>query len=577
MDTAGRRGPALLPGLAVFRGYRREWLRGDLLAGVTVAAYLVPQVMAYAALAGLPPEVGLWTALPPLAIYALVGTSRQMSVGPESTTALLTASALSPLARGDPARYGELAMVLAVLVGVVGLIAWVARLGVLADLLSRPVLVGYMAGVAIIMVVSQLGKLTAVSVHGDSFLPELRSFLSHVENVQAPTLALAGCVLAFLLIASRLAPHTPVPLMGILLATGFVALFSLKDHGIHVVGGIRAGLSYGGLDLHTADIGALILPALGIAIVGFSDNMLTARAFAARQGQTVDANQELLALGVTNIGAGLIHGFPVSCSGSRTALGDSLGSRSQAYSLAALGTVLVALFTAGPVLSAFPTAALGALVVYAAIRLIDIHEFLRIGRFRRSELILALGTMVAVLGFGVLYGVLVAVGLSILDLLRRLARPHDGILGQVPGIAGMHDVDDYPDAVLIPGLVVYRYDAPLCFANAEDFTRRALQAADGQGPLEWFLLNAEANVEVDITAVDAIEHIRRELADRGVVFAMARVKQDLRVNLEAVGLVDRIGAEHIFMTLPTALEAFERRAQERPIESVGDGPEPLVP
>ena len=222
--------------------------------------------------------------------------------------------------------------------------------------------------------------------------------------------------------------------------------------------------------------------------------------------------------------------------------------------------MVLVLVAGGGVLANFPMAALGALVVYAALRLVDVPEFKRLARFRRSELILAVATTVAVLAFGVLYGVLVAIVLSILDLLRRVARPHDAVLGFVPGVAGMHDLDDYPGADPVPGLVVYRYDAPLFFANAENFRQRALAAVDeNPGPVEWFVLNAEANVEVDLTALDVLDQLRAELESRGIVFAMARVKQDLRVMLEAAGLVDKIGEDHIFMTLPTPVEAYRNR------------------
>ena len=344
-----------------------------------------------------------------------------------------------------------------------------------------------------------------------------------------------------------------------------VAAFSLGDEGILLVGEIPGTLpSVGPPDVGLSDLTALLGPALGLMLVGYVDNVLTARAFATRNGYRIDANQELLALGASNAAAGLVQGFPVSSSGSRTVIGDALGSRSQLHSLVALATVVLALVALRPVLAAFPTAALGAIVIYAALRLVDVAEFRRIGSFRRSELLLALGTTASVLLLGVLAGVLAAVGLSIADLLRRVARPHDGILGFVPGLAGMHDVDDHAGAQLVPGLVVYRYDSPLFFANAEDFRTRALAAVDdAPGPVEWFVLNAESNVEVDLTALDAVEELRAELDRRGVLFAMARVKQDLLVALEASGLADRVGADRIFPTLPTAVQAFEARSADR--------------
>ena len=554
----------LTPGLHQLLNYQRGWVRGDVLAGVTVAAYLVPQVMAYASVAGLPAVAGLWAALVPLAVYAVLGSSRQLSVGPESTTALMTATALAPLVTGDPARYAVLAAVMAVLVGGFCLLGGLLRLGFLADLLSRPVLVGYMTGVAVIMIGGQLGKVTGVAVEGDEFFDQVRSFVAGVGGAHWPTVALAIVVLVMLLAISRVAPKFPGALVAVLAATAAVALFALETRGIRVVGEIPAGLPTPSMPMiPAADLPAMLIPAVGIAVVAFSDNALTGRTFAARKGESIDANAELRALGICNVATGLTHGFPVSSSGSRTALGDAVGSRTQVYSLVALASVVAVMFLGRGLLENFPMAALGALVVYAALRLIDITEFRRLGRFRRSELLLALATTAAVLGFGVLYGVLVAITLSVLDLLRRVARPHDGVLGLVPGVAGMHDLDDYPDARPVPGLVVYRYDAPLFFANAEDFRERALAAVaenpEGVEPVEWFVLNAEANVEVDLTAVDALDQLRRDLEARGIVFAMARVKQDLRALLDAAGLVERIGENRIFMTLPTAVEAFHHR------------------
>jgi high affinity sulfate transporter 1 len=551
----------VLPGLKQLRSYERGWLRFDLVAGLTVAAYLVPQVMAYATVAGLAPIVGLWSAIVPLAAYAVLGSSRQLSVGPESSTALITAAVLAPIAAGDPRRYAALAAAAAVLVGAVCVLAGLGRLGFLAELLSRPVMIGYMTGLALVMIAGQLGKITGVPVSGQEFVEQLRSFTAGANHARWPTIAVAASVLVLLLIAARVAPQVPGPLIAVLAATAVVAAFSLDSKGIGVVGQIPAGLPKPGLPaVSVGELGRLVIPAGAIAIVAFSDNVLTARAFAARHAQEVDANAELRALGVCNAGAGLLHGFPVSSSATRTALADAVGCRTQLYSLVALAFVVVVMLGARGVLAMFPTAALGALVIYAALRLIDVSEFRRLARFRRSELVLALATTVAVLGLGVLYGVLAAVALSILDLLRRVSHAHDSVLGFVPGLAGMHDVDDYPQASRVPGLLVYRYDAPLCFANAEDFRRRALAAVDDDPvPVEWFVLNAEANVEVDLTALDALDRLRAELARRGIVFAMARVKQDLRGSLDSAGFVDRIGEDRIFMTLPTAVEAFRQR------------------
>ena len=553
------------PGLVTLRGYQRSWLRGDLIAGVTVAAYLVPQVMAYAGVAGLPPVTGLWAALAPLACYSVLGSSRLVSLGPESTTALMTAVAIGPLAAGDPARYAALAALLALLVGLLAVVAWLVRLGFVADLLSRPVLVGYLAGVALIMIAGQLGRLTGVRVTGESFIGQVVSFTGRMVQVNSGDAVIAAAVLVFLFTAQSRWPRFPGPLAAVLLSTAVCAIFSLGQHGVALVGHIPAGLPAPGLPaVHSGDVRELILPAMGVLLVAFSDDVLTARAFE-RDGEVIDANAELLALGVSNAGTGLLHGFPISSSGSRTAIGLASGAHTQAYSLTALASILGVLLFARPLLASFPEAALGAIVVYAAVRLIDVQAFRRLAAFRRSEFVLALAACAGVLVLDILYGVVAAVGLSVAELLWRVGRPHDAIQGLVPGLAGMHDVDDYPQAETIPGLVVYRYDAPLYFANAQDFRRRALAAAGhGPGQARWFVLNTEANVEVDFTALEALESVRAELSQRGTIFALARVKQDLLDDLEAFGLAGKIGAQHIFPTLPTAVAAYREWASKHP-------------
>ena len=554
----------VVPGLANFRGYPRTAVRGDVLGGLTVSAYLVPQALAYATLAGLAPVAGLWAALPPLVIYAFLGSSRQLSIGPESTTALMTAAVLVPVVgAADPGRYAAHAATLALLVGVICLVAGLLRLGFLANLLSRPVLVGYLAGIAAMMVASQLGRLTGVTVSGESIIEQVRSFVTAVPELRWPTVALSAAVLAVIFALDSRAPRLPGPLIGILAATAAAALLAGSRNGgdmVDVVGAIPAGLPVPDWPAVSGDmLGDLVAPALGIAVVAFSDNVLTARAFASRRGEDIDPHAELRALGVCNLVAGMFRGFPISSSGSRTALADAAGARTQVYSLVVLGVLATALVFGGGVMAAIPSAALGALVVFAATKLVDVAEFGRLARFRRSELVIALATTAAVVVFGVLNGVLVAIGLSVADLLRRLAHAHDSVQGLVPGVPGMHDVDDYPAATVVPGLLVYRYDAPLFFANAADFRRRALAAIeDSPQPVRWFLLNAESNVEVDLTALDALEQMRTECEGRGIVFAMARVKQDLRDALAAAGLLDRIGPDRIFMTLPTAVAAYRQ-------------------
>jgi SulP family sulfate permease len=547
------------PGLGVLFSYDRAWLRGDLIAGVTVAAYLVPQVMAYAEIVGLPAVTGLWAVLAPMAVYALLGSSRQLSVGPESTTALMAAAAIAALA-GSVAgeRRAEVAGTVTIAVGLVCAIAWAARLGFVASLLSKPVLVGYMAGTGVLMIVSQYGTLTGLRVTGDNLWAETASLAGQLGGVHLPTLVLGLGVAAALFALRRWAPTWPGPLLVMLAAAALVALGGGALAGVAVIGDLPRDLPRPVVPtLVGVDPAQLVLAAVGIAVVGYSDVILTGRAFAARRGERVDANRELLAMGVANLANGALVGFPVSSSASRTVIGDTAGSRTQLHSLVAAAMVVASIFVFGPVLAAFPRAALGGVVVYAGARLVDLPELRRLARFRLSELVLALVTFAAVLGTGLLYGIGIAVVLSLLDLIRRIAHPHDGVLGYVPGLAGMHDVEDYPQATQVPGLVVYRYDSPLFFANADDFLTRALAAVrHSDPPPRWFVLNAEANVEVDLTAVDTLEQLRRALAEEGIVFALARVKWEVREQLGAAGFLEAVGPDRVYATLPTAVEAF---------------------
>ncbi|GAB4543643.1 MAG: SulP family inorganic anion transporter [Pleurocapsa sp.] len=549
------------PGLKQLLSYRQEWLRGDILAGLTVAAYLIPQCMAYGELAGVEPVAGLWAILPPMVIYAIFGSSPQLSIGPESSTAVMTAVAIAPLAAARTDTYISLAALLAILMGLVCIVGYFTRLGFLADLLSKPILIGYMAGIALIMIGGQLGKIGKIDIEADAFFDQVNEFISKLELIHSPTLILGICVLVFLFALQRRFPNLPIPLIAVLLSTIAVAILNLNDRGVAVVGEIPAGLPHFALpQVSFSDLTSLLASAVGISIVGYSDNVLSARVFANRNNYKIDANQELLALGVANFGNGLMQGFPISSSGSRTVIGDSVGSKSQLFSLVAMVAVILVLLFLRPILALFPNAALGAIVIYAATKLIEVSEFVRLYRFRRSEFILAILTTIAVLVTGILVGVGIAVALSVIELFSRVARPHDAVLGKVPGLAGLHDIEDWDGATTIPGLVIYRYDAPLCFANAENFKERSLDAIEAETtPVEWFVLNMEANVEIDITAIDMLSELRNELALKNITFAMARVKQDLYLELKKASFLDTIKPEHIYPTLPTAIAAFEQR------------------
>lgn len=560
---------AAAPGITDLRRYERAWLRSDVFAGVSVVAYLVPQVMAYTALVGVAPVVGLWTALAALVVYAAMGSSRVLSPGPESTIALLAGTAIAPLAGADPDRAVALGATLALIVGGWCLIGRIARLGVIADLLSQPLLVGYLAGAAVLMVVGQLGKMTGTTVTGDNLVAQLQSFADVVDDTHVLTLAVGAGTLGLLLLVHFARPRWPATLIAVAAATVLCVLADLKDHGVAVVGPVPTGLPTPSLpDVSWHDVRTLLLAGLGIAVMGYGDNMLIARAFPAPPtgdeptAESVDPQQELAALSGVHVAVGLMSGFPISSSGSRTALAIAAGARSQMYSLVAAAFVVLVLFVAGPLIENLPQGALAAVVFYAASKLVSWPEAVRLARFRPTELVLAAAATLGTVLFGVLVGVGVAIGLSLLEVLYRIARPHEGVLGRIPGLAGMHDVDDYPDAQTLPGLVVYRYDAPLFFLNVGDMRRRALLAVDQENaavpehPVRWFILNVEANVEVDITAADGLRDLHRDLAARGVRLALARVKRDLYTPLERAGLADLIGLDMLFPTLPVAEAAY---------------------
>jgi high affinity sulfate transporter 1 len=560
-----RRSSSAVAGLAQLHGYRPGWLRIDVVAGVTVTAYLVPQCLAYGDLAGVSPVTGLWVAVIGMVLYALLGTSRQLSVGPDAATAVMVAAAVAPLAGGDPVRYTALCAGLALLVGLICIAAWALRLGFLADLLSQPILIGYMAGVGLIMIGSQLGTLTGVHLAAGRAIGESVELAERINEVQVVSVALGLGVTVFLFVLRRIAPLAPGALIAVVGAAALVAIFNLDTYGIALVGPVPSGLPAPSLPgLGVSDVTALLGSAAAIAFVGYTDVALTGRAFAAHSGEIIDPNREFLGMGVANVGSGLIGGFALSASGSRTAILSTMSAKSQVAGLVSAVSVIVVVLAVPGVISLIPRAALGGIVVYAGVYLIDATGLRHLARFRTSELGLALAALVGVLVFDVLAGILIAVGLSVADLFVRVARPPAAVLGRVPNLAGLHNIEDYPDAEQIEGLLVFRYDAPLCFANAEDFRTRALEAVDAQPvKVERFLLNAEAIVELDVTAADALHQLIEDLATRHVDFSMARVKQEFRAQLARGGLLAQIDEDRIYPTLPVAVEAFERWHERR--------------
>ena len=551
----------LLPVTGHLRGYVRRFLRPDALAGLTVAALAIPSGMAYAELAGLPAVVGLYALLLPVVGYALVGSSRQLVIGPEASISLLVGVAIAPMADGDPSRYAALAAMLALLIGAVYLIAFVARLGWIADYFSRPVLVGYIHGVVVVLIASQLGKLFGLSISAAEPIAKIVEVVREIGQTSLSTLATSVTAIASLLVIRRFVPRLPGSLIVVIGGIVASALFGLADHGVATAGDIPSGLPHlafpsVGLD----DLAVLAPTAVGLFCVGYADAVLTARSFAGRHGQNVRANQELLAMGVANAAAGISQAFPIGASGSRTAVNDQSGGRTQVVGLiAALTVAVVLLFLTAPV-EFLPNAVLGAVIVVAALGLIDLDAWRAIAAAGRAEVGIAAVTMFGVVVLGVLWGLGIAVAITIVHASARSSRPHDAVLGWVPRLGRYADASTHRSARLTPAVVVYRLDDRLFFANADYARGRMLEAIDGATTrTRWLVLDAEGIPSIDATGIGMLELLIKQLGDDGIGIAIARAKKPLVDSLERAGLVDRIGPSNFHPNVETAVDECSKR------------------
>jgi len=532
-----------------------------MLAGLTVGAMLVPQGMAYAELADMPPVTGFYAALLALIAYAVVGSSRHLGVGPEPGTAILAATGVGAVAAGDPERYLALMAALALIVGVICLLAAVVRLGFIANVLSKPVLVGYITGVGLTLLSSQYGKFTGIPITSDDFFTRTGELLTGLHEIDGLTIAVGATTLLLIQGLRWRAPAVPGALLGVVLATVVAVVFSLEADGLVLVGEVPQGLpSFGIPDVGQRDLLELLPVAGGIALVGYSDNVLTGRAIGARMGYRVDPNQELAALGVTNLCAGFSQGFPISSSASRTAVPASLGSKSQLVGLVAAVVVVATLLFLSPVLAEIPQAALAAVIIAAAIAIVDAAGFRALWAVSRAEFALAATSALAVMVFDVLIGVLVAVGLSLLMALGRIATPHDAILGAGQDLDGWVDADAHPGARTLPGLLVYRFDAPLFFANANRYRERLeLLVEQNPGEEEWLVLDFEGVGEADTTAVDMLAELLDEHRRADRVVGIARANDPVLRRLGRAGLLQPDGPALVFPTINAAVRAFRKR------------------
>ncbi|MGH2503748.1 MAG: SulP family inorganic anion transporter [Ktedonobacterales bacterium] len=570
LHSAAHQIERVMPGVHLVRTYQRQWLRPDLIAGATVVAVLIPQGVAYSELAGTAPVAGLYLALVALLIYALFATSPQLMVGPDSGGAILVAATLLPMAAGDPGRYATLAALLALMVGALLVAAGLARIGFIADFLSKPILIGYINGASLIIVANQSGRLFGINAGGENFFTSLWAVIIRLPSTQWLTFGIGLAIIIFLVALRRFAPRAPAALVVVVLATLASAVFHLDAHGVTVLGKIPSGLPALRFPrMGLTDIGALLPGALGLALVTFADTVLTGRAFASKNDYEFDVAQELIAIGASNIGAGLFQGYPGSTSQSRTAVNDQVGGKTQLTGVFA--AILVALFLLflSPLLQNLPQVALAAIIIVSALSLIDVTSLRRLYRIRPTEAYLDGLTTLGVLIFGILPGLLTAVILDLLVVIWLLARPHDTVLGTVKGIEGYHGIDHSKNNQTEPGLIAYRFDAPLFFGNAEYFLRQARELVrSADPPLEWFLLDAEGIHTLDSTAADTLRSFVIELRQQGIVFAVARANTALRDTLHRTQLDELTDPRHIYPTMTTAVRAYREREARREPEQI---------
>ncbi|MFN8104311.1 MAG: sulfate permease [Acidimicrobiia bacterium] len=557
VPPAAAKGPAerWMPGLMTLRHYERGWLRPDVVAGVVLAAILVPQGMAYAELAGLPAVTGLYTTIACLVAYAVFGPSKVLVLGPDSSVSPLILATITPLvAAGDPAKALVLAAMLAVLVGLIEIGLGVAKLGFVADLLSSEVRVGYLNGLAVVIIVGQLPKLFGFSTDASGFVDEVRQFLGHLGETDRATLITGVCVLAVLLVLPRVTKKVPAVLVAVVGVTVLSALLDLSGGGVATVGALPQGVPRPALPwTGWSDVLPLLVGAVGITMVSLTDTIATASSFAARRGDEVDADQEMVGIGTANIAAGLFQGFAVSVSGSRTAVADQAGARSQATGLVGAGLVAVLLLFLNGLLADLPQTALAAVVIVAALSLMDLNALARYASVRPSSLAISLVASAGVIFLGVLQGIVVAIVLAVLLFFRRNWWPHGAVLGQVPELGGWHSVAEHPEAHQLDGVVVYRWEAPLFFANAGQFRDQVRKLVRDHEP-RWIVLQCEAVTDIDVTAAEIVRDLDEELNAKGIHVAFVELRDRLHDLIRRYGLHTTLDQEHFYPSLDRALD-----------------------
>jgi high affinity sulfate transporter 1 len=553
-----------IPALGTLRTYERAWFWKDVGAGVVLTAVLVPVGMGYAQASGLPAICGLYATIGPMLVYAILGPSRVLIVGPDSTLAALIAATVLPLAAGSTERAVLLSGMLAVLSGLICIAAGLARFGFVTALLSKPIRYGYVNGIALTVLVSQLPRLLGFSARGDHWFARVGNIASDVFGGRADLRAMAiglAC-LAVIFGCKLFSPRVPGVLLAVVGSIIVVRFFGLDGpEGISVLETLPQGLPMPQLASVTAtELQALAIGAAAISLVSFADTSVLAHIYAQRGGYRFRGNQELIALGAANVATGLFQGFAVSASSSRTPVAEAAGARSQLAGVVGAGCIALLLLFAPTLLAGLPHAALAAVVIAACVGYVQLHEVVRLYRLRRSEFVEAVVCFLGVLLLGVVQGIFMAVGLALVTFIWRAWRPYDAVLGRVDGLKGYHDVTRHPTAKRIPGLVIFRWDAPLFFANAAIFQDHVLEAvAQAPTPTKWVVVAAEPVTDVDITAADMLAELDRRLEETGIELAFAEMKDPVKDHLKRYGLFTKFGTESFFPTIGQGVDAYVER------------------
>jgi high affinity sulfate transporter 1 len=549
-----------LPGLRTLRGYELSWLTRDVLAGLVLTTMLVPVGIAYAEASGVPGICGLYATIVPLLAYALFGPSRILVLGPDSSLAAVILAVVLPLAAGDPQRAIALAGMLAIISGVVCVAAGLARLGFVTELLSKPIRYGYMNGIALTVMLSQVPKLLGFSVDAEGPLRQVSAIARHLlaGDINPVAFAIGGSALALILLLKRF-PRVPGILLAVIAATVFVALSGVHEQaGVAVLGTLPRGLpTFTVPRIGFDDLLPLVTGGVAVALVSFADTSVLSRTYAARLRTPVDPNQEMVGLGVANLAAGFFQGFPISSSASRTPVAEAAGSRTQLTGVVGALAIALLLLLAPDLLQHLPSAALAAVVIASAIGLVEIADLRRIFRIQQWEFWLSMVCFAGVAVLGAIPGIALAIVIAVIEFLWDGWRPHFAVLGRVDRVRGYHDVTRYPQARRIPGLVLFRWDAPLFFANAELFHDRVLAAvSNSPTPARRVVVAAEPVTSVDVTAADMLADLDTALRAAGIELCFAEVKDPVKDKLKKFGLLSHFGEHTFYATIGEAVEAY---------------------